>query len=216
MKKLTLIIASILLASISYGQIIKIQGGISSSKIDWELQNLNVSPFYIDNLIGYSAFVGMDYMDKKFFNLSSNIGIVKKGGKDEFPLTDAFGEFTGETIIDKPSLEYLTINTLFEVKYNIKEVISPFISLGPRFDYLVKNSYHFDDIEDIGTLKKISVGIILGGGIKYDLNKFQLGLRYDYLLNFNNIAEWKVETSDVSGEITDNTFTVNLTFGYKL
>ncbi|MCW8839181.1 MAG: excinuclease ABC subunit C, partial [Thiovulaceae bacterium] len=63
--------------------------------------------------------------------------------------TDAFGEFTGETIIDKPSLEYLTINTLFEVKYNIKEVISPFISLGPRFDYLVKNSYHFDDIEDI-------------------------------------------------------------------
>jgi len=216
MEKLVLIITILLCTSLTYGQIIKIQGGLSISSIDWELKNINASPIFDDNLLGYSIFAGIDYMDNKYYNLSSNIGLIKKGGKDELQLVDADFEFTGDSKVMKPTLEYLTLNTLFEVKYSIKEIVSPFISFGPRIDYLVKSSKEFDSLEEMNELKSISIGMILGGGLKYDFNKIQFGIRYDYNLNFNKIAEWKVETSNISGQITDNTFTINMTIGYKL
>ncbi len=212
MKKLVLIITTFLLTSLTYGQIIKIQGGISSSTIDWGY----FDPSYENSLLGYSVFAGIDYLDKQYFNLSSNVGFVRKGGKVEVLIVDDFGEYNGEIKTEKPTLDYLSLNTLFELKYNIKEIISPFISFGPRFDYLVKNSLFFDNLEENIELKSLSIGMLLGGGIKHDLSKFQLGIRCDYYLNFNNIADWKVWTSNGTREITNNTITVNLTIGYKL
>jgi len=216
MKKLVLIITILLFTSLTYGQIIKIQGGLSSSSIIWDLENIS-TPIYDEILIGYSVFAGIDYMDKEYYNLSSNFGLIKKGGKDELEIFDGEFEFTGETKELKPTLEYFTLNTLFEAKYPVKKSILPFISFGPRIDYLIRSSKEFDSLEENDELNSVSIGMLLGGGIKYDINKLQLGVRYDYYLNFTKIAEWNIETSGgMSGEISDNTFMVNLTIGYKL
>lgn len=91
-----------------------------------------------------------------------------------------------------------------------------FISFGPRFEYLYSSSKHFDVLEEKKELKNTSYGLILGGGVKYDISNFQFGLRADYYYDFTKVAEWTIENTGISGEATVNAFTINLTMGYKL
>ncbi|NJN25986.1 MAG: PorT family protein [Cyclobacteriaceae bacterium] len=212
MKRTGLLLIGLTIAILTNGQTIKIQGGTSISKLDWQLKGLSL---YNKTLIGYSIFAGLDYLDKQYFNLSTNIGIIRKGGKDEIVLTDQFGELTRQINTEKPTLDYLSINTMIDLKYRIKETVSPFISLGPRFDYLVGRSKHFDSLEEIDELKSTSIGLILGGGLKYDISNLQFGLRADYYLDFTKVADWTIENTGNGGEVTVNTFTINFTLGYK-
>lgn len=216
MKKTGLLLIGLTIAILSNGQTIKIQGGTSFSKLDWQMKGMFTNSLYNETMIGYSIFAGLDYLDKQYYNLSTNIGMIRKGGQDEFALIDQNGELTGQTITEKSTLDYLSINTMVELKYRIKEMVTPFISFGPRFDYLVCHSSHFDNLEDFDELKSISVGLILGGGLKYDISNLQFGLRADYYLDFTKVADWSIENTGNSGEVTVNTFTLNLTIGYRL
>ncbi len=217
MKKTAgLLLIGLGIAILANGQTIKVQGGTSISKLDWELNGMNVDPLYDEAFIGYSFFVGLDYPDLKYFNLSSNIGFIRKGGKDELQLINENGQLMGQSITDKATLDYLSVNTSIEFKYEIKEKLSPFISLGPRLDYLLSNSKQFDVLVKLDELNKISTGFIVGGGLKYEISSLQLGLRADYYLDFTPIADWTIEETGKSGEIKSNTFTLNLIFGYKL
>lgn len=216
MKRLTLFILSLTFTSLAFGQTIKFQAGTTISKMNWELKGVKVDPFYPETLVSYSVLAGIDYLEKKYFNLSSNLGFLRKGGKGEMVLTDENGVPTGEKIIEKPALDYLSINTLFEIKYPIKETFVPFIGAGPRIDYIINSSYHFDGLKEIDELNNVAAGLILGGGLKYELEKLQFGLRADYYLDFTKIADWYIEETMVEGVIEINAFTINLTFGYKL
>ncbi len=216
MKKTGLLLIGLTMAILTNGQTLKIQGGTSISKLDWQLKGINIDPFYNETLIGYSIFAGLDYLDKQYYNLSTNIGVIRKGGKDEIALTDQNGELTGQTITEKPTLDYLSINTMIDFKYSIKETVTPFISFGPRIDYLMSSSKHFDSLKDIDELKSTSIGLILGGGLKYDISNLQFGLRADYYLDFTKVADWTIENTGNGGEVTVKTFTINLTIGYRL
>ncbi|NLD50204.1 MAG: PorT family protein [Clostridiaceae bacterium] len=216
MKKAVLLLFGLTIAIFTNGQTIKIQGGTSISKLDWKLKGTNIDPLYNETLIGYSIFAGLDYLDKQYFNLSTNLGMIRKGGKDEILLTDPYGELTGQTITEKPTLDYISINTMIDLKYRIKEIVTPFIGFGPRFDYLVSSSKHFDILEDIDELKSTSIGLILGGGLKYDISNLQFGLRADYYLDLTKIADWTFENTGNGGEVTVNSFTINLSIGYRL
>ena len=196
------------------GQIVKVQGGTSISKLDWNLDGFYWGLFD-ETLIGYSLFAGIDYFDKQYFNLSSNIGVVRKGGEEEFQFTDQLG-LPAQTLIEKATLDYLSINTTIDFKYRIKETIFPYISFGPRFDYLLNSNKHFDALNELDILKNTSIGLILGGGLKYEISNLQFGLRADYYLDFTKVADWTVENSGNVGKISVNTFTINLSIGYRL
>lgn len=205
MKKTVLLLLGLTFTTLLNGQTLKIQGGTSISKLDW--QNAN----QLDNkkLIGHSIFAGLDYFDKQYFNLSSNIGLIRKGG-------EYYINFDSDEIaLDKPVLDYLSINTTIDFKYTIKEKFAPFISLGPRVDFLI-NSKNFYALKGNGELNDTSIGLLLGGGLKYDISNLQLGLRADYYLNFTEVASWSIESIGKGGEVSVNTFTMNLTIGYKL
>jgi hypothetical protein len=216
MIKTGLFLIGLTIAILANGQTVKIQAGTSISKLNWQLKGINIDPLYDETLIGYSIFAGLDYYDKKYFNLSSNIGMIRKGGKSEVQLSDQYGMLIGKTITEKPTLDYLSINTMIDIKYRIKEKISPFISFGPRYDYLLSSSGQFDGLEKLDELKKSSIGVILGGGLKYDISKIQFGLRADYYSDFTKVAEWTIEKTNRGGEITVNTLTINLSVGYRL
>ncbi|MBE0637890.1 MAG: hypothetical protein IH598_05170 [Bacteroidales bacterium] len=216
MKKTGLLLIGLTMAVLSNGQTIRFQGGTSFSKLDWELKEINDDSFFNEILIGYSFFTGLDYMDKQYYNLSSNIGMIRKGGKGEVELTNINGDLIGETVTEKPTLDYFSINTTFNLKYRIKEAVSPFISFGPRLDYLVSSSKIFDDLKDIDELNYLAIGMILGGGLKYDYSNLQFGFRADYYVDFTNVADWKIEETGIEGEVNVSTFTINLTIGYKL
>jgi hypothetical protein len=210
MKKIGLLLIGLTITIFANGQIVKVQGGTSISKLDWKLQGQNRGLFD-KTLIGYSIFAGIDYFDKQYFNFSSNMGMVRKGGKMEVQFVDEIG-LPIQTLISKSTLDYLSINTMIEFKYRIKKTITPFIGFGPRFDYLLYTSkdFEFDDV------KNVSTGLILGGGLKYDISILQFGLRADYYLDFIKIAEWSTENNRFGGEISANVFTINLSVGYRL
>ena len=103
-----------------------------------------------------------------------------------------------------------------DLKYPIKEKIIPFISFGPRFDYLIGYTKQFNALNEVDVLKNYSIGLILGGGVKYDLSRIQIGLRADYYLNFDKIADWPAQTGNLGGKVKDKTMILNLMIGYKL
>jgi len=215
MKKIGLLLIGLTITVITNGQILKIQGGTSISTLDWKLNGIDVRAFE-KTLIGYSFFAGIDYLDKQYFNLSSNIGMVRKGGKGTIPLMSIGGDIITE-YIEKATLDYLTINTTIDFKYPVKETIYPFISFGPRFDYLLCSSNLFNAISEFDGMKSTSIGIILGGGLKYDISNLQFGLRADYYLNFSDkVAEWTINSAGDGGQVFVNAFTINLTIGYRL
>jgi len=212
MKKIFILLIGLAVAVFANGQTIKVQGGISISKMNWEVPIGSVPTIFDKTFIGYSIYAGVDYLDKEYFNLSSNIGMIRKGGKDdEVYFYEKPDVFIGS--INKLTLDYLSINTTFDVKYPIKEKVSPFISVGPRLDFVLKRSIIFDKMEE---LRNISVGLLLGAGVKYDISNFQIGLRADYYLDFIKPAKFFDTNDKLYGRISLNTFTVNLTVGYRI
>jgi len=85
-KKIGLLLIGLTIAIFADGQIVKIQGGTSISKLDWIWKEGNEASLYEKTLIGYSIFAGIDYFEKQYFNLSSNMGVIREGGESEFHL----------------------------------------------------------------------------------------------------------------------------------
>jgi hypothetical protein len=208
MKTTTLTIILTVISLLSVGQTLTFQGGLSYSKLDFEVDMLDETLFN-DQLIGYSFLIGMDYADNKFFNLSTNIGVIRKGGKDDIMLSNEAGDNLGYIEVEE-TLDYFTINTTFDLKYELNHLGNPFVSVGPRFDYLINYSDIFDELEEFNDLNKYNMGLIIGFGYKYEIFDVVFGLRADYYANFLKIAEWDV------GSATDETYTITATIGYKI
>jgi opacity protein-like surface antigen len=198
MKRLALLSIALLIAGVSFGQVLKIQSGVSISNIDIQTSG-NSDNLTQDNkrLVGYSFFVGMDYLQHKNFNLSSNIGMLRKGGQALLYSNWGYGQGI------KATLDYLSLNTTCDFQFPIDDKITPYTSFGPRVDVLLNS---------ISEYNKINYGLLLGGGLKYDINKkLQLGLRADYYLNFKDISK-----TGQTRTVSDKTFTTNLVLGYRL
>jgi hypothetical protein len=204
MKRLTVLSVGLLAASFSFGQIITLQAGKSFSSLNWNA-GLPTIDKTNKTLVGYSYFVGVDYLDKTYFNLSSNFGIIKKGGQATKTVVDASGIRLYDESISS-ALDFVSFNTTFVVKYSFYRLI-PFLSVGPRFDYLMN---------DYGEYNKSNYGLILGGGLKYKFRQMLLGIRADYYLNFNDMADLSVEQTNLGKSLNCKTIAVNMTIGYRI
>ena len=123
--------------------------------------------------------------------------VISKGGKENEQTQN--GILTGNVIMN-----YFSVNTALDLKFPIKDKFIPYLSFGPRFD----NSLFDNNI--LSNFKSTSIGLIFGGGLKFDLNKYQLGLRYDYYQDFTKL----VDTYGISRY--QRAFDINMTLGYKL
>jgi hypothetical protein len=184
---------------LTFCQTINFQAGTSMSSIKSKVSNLCSCefPIYNKNIVGYSVSGGVNYMEKKYFNLSSNIGMISKGGRD-------FVNNEGETMKKYLFINYITINTSIDFKYPIADKFIPYLSFGPRFDISPFDPHYNNEY------KMILFGLNLGGGIKYDLTKYQIGLRYDYYQNFTHLS------NTIGIKRDQHAFDINMTFGYKL
>jgi hypothetical protein len=189
-------------ASHCFSQIVNVQLGFSTSKLDWIISPMPEA-VYKKPVTNLFAAIGIDYANRKYFNLSSNIGYLVKGGGQAVTYTNDMGNTTS-TEIHKGLLRYISLNTLVEAKIPGNKLI-PFICVGPRIDLLVSKSDYLPKKD----LNEVSYGAIAGAGLKYPLlNKFQIGLRGSYLFNFNKIHD--------GYDIKDKTFVVNVSFGFKI
>lgn len=208
MKTTALILLFIAIALLSIGQNINVQGGLSFSKMDYDIKGLD-EKLYDKQITGYSFLVGTDYFETKYFNLSSNIGVLRKGGQDEIMFSNENGDDLGYRTVET-TLDYITINTTIDLTYGLEHLGDPFVGIGPRLDYLINYSDTFKDLDESGDLNKYNIGLNVCVGYKYEISKIMFGLRADFYTNFMKIAEWD------NGSIDDQTYTITITIGYKL
>lgn len=203
-----------------FGQTFNVQVGPSFSKSNWEnIGSSDHNSLLEDKVVGISGSLGAEYWNKKYFNLSSNIGFVQKGGKDS--IWTVFGPPDPLPLFPyKLKLNYLTVNTLIVARIPVKDAIFPYIFVGPRVDYLVSYSEDSPGIiqgyADRDKVNYLNYGFITGVGIKYKFDKFLLGVVYNYNINLNNLVDFKWTSSGSTYKISDNTYTLNLQIGYKL
>ena len=205
-EKVIILFAGLCIASYTFGQKLTLQSGISVSKL---------STGYTNDKIGYSEFVGVDYFNKKYIDFSSNIGIIRKGGKNNIGLTDI-------------TLDYASINTLINIKYPVSKKFVPFLSIGPHIDYLfhsktnentinnttLGNIFEVKPTNDDYHLKKISTGLLMVLGINYTIARYTLGIRYDRYTEFTKVGE--LPNAIYKSEFCTKTSSINVMFGYRL
>ncbi|HET6559679.1 MAG TPA: hypothetical protein VFG54_20305 [Prolixibacteraceae bacterium] len=192
---------------------IKIQSGPSISNLEWSIDNF-VPRGNNEYLLGKSAFIGVDYLNRRYFNLSTNVGYLQKGDRSEVAYTVSEGN-TMELPMMEAKFEYLSANTMAEIKYPLMRILVPYISVGPRFDFMISYPEELSFIKEIEEITPYSYGFNLGGGVKLDFRSLQLGVRSDYYLNLAKIANW-VSASNSDSWIEDKTLLINFTLGYKL
>lgn len=173
------------------GQVVKIENGISFSR-------LKSGPVNWGTLKHYQVAVGIDYLDHSWFNLSSNVGYFRKGSGEKISIYNEGGDAPiGYLTLHA---DYLTFNTTFQVKKKFTQG-EVYIGAGPRLDVKVKDDELTDDFETL------IAGLKCEAGVNYYLTqKVRVGLNAAWLPNFNK----------VQGDYKERLFTAGVSIGYVL
>jgi hypothetical protein len=189
-----ILILFLLVPALSPAQTLKINAGATMSTIiPPEVTRI---PTGVKNvLIGSIASIGVDYTETKWGFLSSNIGFVQKGRRNEVIYTDALGNEINTATV-RIRYNYATLSTTMNFKLSQSSLI-PFFSIGPRVDYLLNQKDFYDPKE-----MQFAFGLNGGFGLLKRFNKIELGAKIDYLLNLAKLPK-------------DRTGAIQVFYGYK-
>jgi len=162
-----------------------------------------------DYLTGFAFHVGVDYLKKKSFNLSSNIGYVRKGFREHITFQPLPGEDTQqETGRDlKLHRDCLHLNTLANYHFPLNEKLSFFVNLGPYVGFPVGGD---DFISDT-----VLFGLLPGGGFKYNFDTYQLGIVFNYYWDFNHLDDYYVDLPVYDNNTVISTSRTHFTTDFK-
>jgi len=160
------------------------------------------------SLIGFYNQVNFEYYETKNISLVTGLGFYQKGAYDEIP---------GNTynIENHWDLNYLTFDTKFKFRYQLKNMI-PFVFLGPRIDYLLNHGSNYNSYNSQTKLNKINYGIRYGVGLHFEKKNIITGFSFQNNSNFNSILINDGEFIRPKFKINDKTMIVNFDFGLKL
>ncbi len=167
-------------------------------------------------IIGVAFTFGIDYLEKKYFNLSTNIGFLNKGGLASSIFLDSLGNPTGTKLNIKWPMQYFTINSTIDLHYPVSKYFSPFLSIGPRFDYLISPRRFYKLPVDNN---RLAFGLNIGLGFKVQMKNYTIGFKYDYMPNFIKILEYNSYGAIVPNKtvvVKDKTSQLNLLIGGAL
>ncbi|MEN7550761.1 hypothetical protein AAG747_22765 [Rapidithrix thailandica] len=123
--KQVLLIALLFSAQFVNAQVIKLDNGIAFSSF----RNKKDLPMLSNSIKNYFVSVGIDFLEKKWFYLSSQIGYVKLGGKET-------NEFLDKDLRDvKSRTAFVHITTTFRMHPN-RDKANFFVGLGPYVNIL--------------------------------------------------------------------------------
>lgn len=216
MKKVILIgIFSILILSAN-SQTVNFKIGPTFSQMNWE-PPVTYFPDLYENYVGFYTSLGLDYLQKKGFCLSSNVGYYTNAGKETISLTDEMGNFIKDSTF-KTKLNFITLNTIAKYNFIAEKKVSPFVGLGFGLNYLVSYNDDFkllDNYDRNDELNTLLWGLIGTAGVNVNLNKIRLGAEFIYNYNLNKMVDYE-DTSGFSSQLSVNYFSVLFSVGYKL
>ena len=198
------------IAAMGKAQVVTLENGFSITSMRHSKEGLG-------KVYPYQMALGMQYMDKGWYNLSSSIGSMRRGSRDKI----FYNPITGENgyVTMKNKLHYLTVSTTFDIKKTSHDGYTFFIGVGPRLDFNLKSvtvTYiDFDQSrpegyeptkENLDGIHPVLFGLKCVGGIRKDIGNMQLGFNIAYLPSFTHLSKG----------VHDRTFTFGLSLGYKL
>lgn len=190
-------------------QVIKLEGGVALAG----MVNRGTD-MYEKLLVPFQVSAGIDYMDRGWYELSSSIGYLRKGGTDDVSIMDDAQNYLGDARL-KLKLDYLTVNTTFRIKKTSQDKYTLYAGIGPRVDFALKGragtNSKLDNLAGYGkvsNLRTVIVGLKCEAGINYKIDRYILGANFSYLPSF-----MKPVTYDF---LRDRTFTLGLVLGYVL
>lgn len=196
------------LSTAGNAQVLKLEGGVALAG----MTNKGIDIF--DKLVGpFQMSAGIDYMDRGWYELSSSVGYLRKGGAGEIGVTNEVGQYLGEARF-KHKLDYLTVNTTFRVKKVFQDKYTLYAGIGPRVDFALKGregtSSKFADFigyREVSNLRKVIVGLKCEAGINYMIDRYMVGANISYLPSF---------MKPLNNDFRDRTFSLGLVVGYVL
>ena len=197
-------------------QMLKVEGGMAFSKL--RTKGLNGGQIFDKSVKPFQMSVGLEYWDKEQFNLSSSIGYLRTGGRNKVVIGDEDGGILDPDFKHKYFVDYLTVNTLFNIKQtNHRQTY--YFGIGPRLDFKVGSKDNSSKgVEYVNgkmpELNTVVFGLKCEAGIWFDLDDhFRLGANVSYLPSFT-----KAWTSPVAPDVTMTTrsFTLGVSLGYVL
>ena len=204
-KFLTLLFLTITISSFS--QILKVKNGISFSSLELTESPADISEaeFLGENITTYSFIVGLDYFEKKWFYLSSEIGYLKKGGEQNIEIFPNNGT---ENI--KESWGYLHLNTTARLPIRLKNHAHFYMGAGPTFDVLIDSDTFESSFYEGHVLNSTIFGLKGEVGFAMDFKKIRVGLNASYLYDIDNLGGTE------SLEYKNQAYQIMLSLGYRL
>jgi len=202
MKKniiIQLLILSFIVVNKLEAQEIRINNGIAFTSISNSKINM-----LEDKIQTYAIFIGVDYFKHSFYELSSEIGYITKGGKEEW-----FDNMNYVNVKINEKFNYLNVNTTFRIIYR-KSNYNVYAGIGPKVDFLVSDDKFQDPIYRDYEISKVNFGAKSEIGFKLNVYEvLNVGMNCSYLFDFNKFGK-----SDYSS-LKNNALIVSISVGYE-
>jgi len=189
--------------------------GVAYSELDWMLSEPGGyrEVRFMKPVIGYAVGLGLEYIDKGLFSLSSEVSFYRNGGKYTEEEEIRLREYS-EIIIDYASFgTYININP-------INGTTKLQLQIGPRVDILLgdkdQNELFFLNQND--ALAETNYGFNMGLGLYQDLGKMHIGVQGVWLQRLKKLIDLGISDSNLGVGIKaeEAIFLFQLSIGYKL
>ena len=133
-------------------QVITLENGFSITSMRAKKASTN-------KVYPYQMSLGYQYLDKGWYNLSTNIGYIRRGGQVKIPYNSITGSEWSGRITEKDKLHYLTVSDYKSTK------------------------------EKLDGIHPVLFGLKCVGGIRKDFRNMQLGFNIAYLPSFTCLSD---------------------------
>lgn len=204
------------IVEVVHAQMLKVDGGVAFSK--FRTNGMVGNPLFNKAVIPFHMSLGLEYLDKKYFNLSSSVGYLRMGGKEKIYHYNG-ADPSDVSIVDyRNIIDYVTVNTLFNMKRSVSRM-TYYIGIGPRVDFKIGSKVTgLDDNESADEqppkISPVVFGLKCETGFRYAIdNHLRLGANVSYLPSFT-----KAWTSPIVSDITLTAWSIHLgvSIGYVL
>lgn len=217
-KKIIMLSLLLISSSISYSQIIKsigVKSGITLSNQSWE--DTRLSNDYVFNASpGIYEALSLDFMDKKYLQLSADIGLYQSASKSEL---SPFPSFTNEMMGEfNFKFGFITVSPVIKLKIPIK-LFTPYVLFAPRLDYYYSKfsnkEVNYFNLE----VNKLIYGFNIGEGVACNFKNISIFAEYQFFYSFNNIMDksffYSTDYGDSNNDrVKTNTHVISLGIKY--
>lgn len=180
MKKFCVVLCFFLISSALKAQLVNGYGiklGMGITNHTWHYNSADFD-FHWDNHSGISARVFADFLNFSNFNIEGEIGYLQKGARlDVFTTTVENPDPVKRKLTN--CLDYLSASLMGKTKYNLG-MFTPYILLGPQFNYLAGKDVEFLLVGPYNHFKKSIFGYTAGTGTELKIMSLNFLVEYRF------------------------------------